>query len=277
LLPTVPVTISVTDSAGLFDPAALVGTTVRLSGKVGGGGFVVEREVDAAGQAAVEVPAESYVLSVVPPAESAWGIVQRLVEIENDKGAAVSYTVALDPKSSMHGHVRDHAGGVVPEAHVVATFMGKGAYPDTAPLPARKYDTYSNDEGYYEILLDVGEYQILVEPPEETGLPRRLVRNVFVNGSHQRPLELAAPVAVTGMVQGYVLPAAVAVVPREEGMPAPAPAAPALGPAEGVRVEFYDQTEGAREGEGVLPVPLAEAWTDADGRYVLIMPAVVEE
>ena len=261
----VPVTVLVADEAGIFTPQTLGGTVVRFSGGEDGSQFLVERTVSSQSQVAFSLPPGTYVLSVVPPAYSTLGIHQELLKIDGNGESGQSVQVALQSKPRIHGWVLDPQGAELARAHVVATFTGKGVYPDTAPLATRKVDAWSDDSGHYEMNLDPGQYSLVIDPPAGSGLPRRVLRNVFVSNSQQRTLRISYPVLVTGRIDGYQVDSTV----NEAGETIETFE---LREAGGVRVELFNSGD-LSENEQEVPIPTATGTTDSQGRFTLIVPA----
>ena len=263
----VPLRLEVTNAPDDFD-LELSGTSVRFSGKVDKGSLTVERLLDQDRSVELVLPQGSYVMSVVPPVSSSYGIYQQLVQLVYPSDDTVDILVELSPKVSLHGFVQDHSGNRVEGAQLTAVFTGKGVFPDTSPLPYRSYDVFTNDQGDYEVLLDPGQYSIVIDPPAQLGLPRKLERNIFVSGSQQRSWEFALPVVVTGQVYGQVT----ADLETDEAGSSGAPIPATVGPAAEVRVELYDEVDGERTPDGVAPIPIAETWTDEEGHFFLLLP-----
>ncbi|MBM4353318.1 MAG: hypothetical protein FJ109_05890 [Deltaproteobacteria bacterium] len=265
---------------------------VRLTGQVGDGMLEVERTVEnveydtdlAAGRVQAtarmefDVPPRSYVLSVIPAAESRLGIYQQLVHYYAGDVEAPDLQVFLEDKALTRIRLEDTQEMPVSGAQVMGILSGKGKYPETAPLPTRKFQAEEDPDtpGLYRVSLDPGEYTLVVDPLPESGLPRFVERELFVSGaSQQRTFTVPPPAALTGLVLGTTAP-----IPQETkdaevdlGGSEPAVNADVDQPISGVLVELYDETEGLAVPDGSAPIPLASGFTDADGRFVLLVPA----
>lgn len=267
------------------------GTVVGFSGIVGNGILRVERSVSEvvktldleAGMVRVEatielqLPPKSFVVTVMPVAESRYGIQQSLHQFLPDELAPEPLDVILREKAVTRLRVMDAEGAPVAEATILAIFSNQGDFPE-APLPSRKYVAVETDEGLYELSLDEGSYTFVVDPPIESGLPRLIERDNFVQGtSQQRVLEVSAPAALTGLVYGTLEPVRDNVDSDGDSPSAdstePGPEQYFQGPAAGVKVEMYDEAEVESPADGLAPIPVASGWTDELGRFVLIIPA----
>ncbi len=282
------VSVYVMDSNGTYTPSELAETAVRFTGQIGGGALQLDRLVDSEGKVEVALPRANYVLSVSPPSrtiqgeDQPYGIHQQLLKFHYANEDSKYVEVALAPKPEIHGFVFDSSGEVVPAARVEATFTGKGLYPD-APLPSRVFEAQTDETGRYKLGLDAGQYTIVVVPPEESGQPRRVDRDVYIPSSQQRTFELAEPSVVSGTVMGLIQPPRV----NDGESPSESPDGgeptnlsgelkllePTEGPAAGVKVELYDQAEADGSADGLMPIPIASAWSDENGDFVLVVPA----
>ena len=267
------------------------GTVVSFSGIVGDGLLRVERSVSdlvksqdlVAGVVRVEatvelqIPAKSFVVTVMPAAESRFGIQQSMHHFLPGESAPAPLEVALREKAATRVRVLDSGEQAVAGATLLAIFSNQGDFPE-APLPSRKYLAVETEEGFYEFYLDEGTYTFVVDPPVESGLPRRIERDNYVQGtSQQRVITVSPPAALTGLVYGTLKPEQGEAESGGEGLAAdstePGPEQYYQGPAVGVKVEMYDEDEAESPADGLAPIPVASGWTDADGRFVLIVPA----
>lgn len=265
-----------------FDLAFLAETVVRFTGKVGTGALEVERTVDKDGKVYATLPRMNYVVSVMPPTrtiqgdEQKFGINQQLLQLAVLASDSLEMKVVLAQRPEVHGFVLDPLGHTVPDAAIEATFTGKGTYPDLSTLPTRFYETYTDDTGRYKIRLDPGQYRIVVDPPVESGFPRRIERNVFVQNSQQRTFDLSYPNAVTGTIVGMHKaeePGQGGGVNGVDPLQTADSAQPYKGPAVNVKIELYDEAEANSQADGLKPVPVATAVTDQDGNFTLVVPA----
>ncbi len=272
--------------------ADLHDSVVRLTGQVGTGMLEVERTVEdvqfetdltagrvqATARVEFDVPPRSYVLSVIPAAESGLGIYQQLVHYYEGDREVPDLQVFLKDKALTRVRLEDSGGIPLVGAQVMAILTGKGKYPDTAPLPSRKFQAEEDLEsaGLYRMSLDPGEYTLVVDPAPDTGLARLVERNLFISGdSQQRSFVLPPPAALTGLVVGTPAPdvevsgaAASTADPEYQ-----APEEVGDQPIPGVLVELYDEMEGLAQPDGSAPIPIASGFTDAAGRFVLLVPA----
>lgn len=262
----------------------VLGTQVKFAGKVDEGMLRMERtitevetDVDEDGgivrveaTIVMQLPPRSYVLSLIPRADSRYGIYQELYIFDPVDSEPAPIEVELKKKATTTIHVTAPDGNSVAGALVSAVLSGKGNYPETAPVPIRLYEAAEStlEPGYYVMSLDPGTYTIVVDAPQETGLPRHIERDCYVHGSsQQRPIQLSEPSAITGIVYGTLTPEATT---GEEA--ADATEESQVGPVAGVKVEMFDETEGSSEADGISPIPTATGWSDEDGRFVLIVP-----
>jgi len=272
--------------------ADLHDAAVRLTGQVGDGMLEVERTVEnvefetdlaegrvqATARVEFDVPPKSYVLSVIPAAESRLGIYQQLVHYYVGDKEVPDLQVLMKDKAVTRVLLENGQKEPVTGAQVMAILSGKGKYPDTAPLPSRKFQAEEDPEepGRYRLSLDPGEYTLVVDPPPDSGLPRLVERDLFISGeSQQRTVTLPAPAALTGLVLGMPSPASDADGAAEKSLGG---AEPTLSvdtdqPIAGVLVELYDEIEGLAKPDGSAPIPVASGFTDANGRFVLLVPA----
>jgi hypothetical protein len=261
-----------------FELTYLAETVVRFTAKVSTGAIEVERTVDSEGKVYAVVPRMNYVVSVMPPTrtiqgnEQKYGIHQELLQLEGLASEDLSISIVLSERPEVHGFVLNPLGHTVSDARVEATFTGKGTYPDLSTLPTRLYEAKTDDTGRYKMRLDPGQYRIVVDPPVGLGFPRRIERNVYVQSSQQRTFDLAYPSAVIGTVVGMHK----AVEEPDESLdplPAGQPGEPFTGPAPNVKIELYDETEANSLADGLKPEPIATAITDAEGNFILVVPA----
>lgn len=269
----------------------LQGTVVSFSGIVGDGLLRVERSVSdlvksqdlVAGvvrvEATIEVqlPPKSFVVTVMPAAESRFGIQQSMHHFLAGEAAPEPLEVVLHEKAVTRVRVVDSEEEPVDGATLLAIFSNQGDFPE-APLPSRKYLAVETEEGLYELSLDEGTYTFVLDPPVESGLPRRIERNNYVQGtSQQRVITVSQPAALTGLVYGTLKPEQGEEEFDVEGLAAdstePGPEQYYQGPAAGVKVELYDAEEAESPADGLAPIPVASGWTDTGGRFVLIVPA----
>ncbi len=262
------VTLLVMDESGIFLPDELTGTSARFSSVIKGGLLEVEKPLSSDGSVRLELPPGPYVLTVIPPESAPLGIHQELLHVPAE-GEQKVFPVTLRRKLRLEGWVQDPPGRNVSGARVMATFVGKGLYPETSPLGIRRTDSLTDQNGHYKLHLDPGQYTLQVDPPEGSGLPRTVIPNVYISTNHQRTLTFRDPVVIEGRIYGVPLPRA----PSSDGGDSEEPAPYGVQPASGVRVEFFGDIAGRSSLGAVLPIPLGVARTDATGRYHLILPS----
>lgn len=267
------------------------GTTVSLATTLQQGSLRIERtaeEVDvhldgsaglmrATARIDLKLPASLYAVNIIPRPETRLALYQQILRVDPISDSSVSLQHELKEKSSTEILLHDYAGMPVSGASILAVLSGKGKYAEVAPLPQRKSLAIelADEPGTYLLSLDPGEYTLQIEPPPESGLPSLVERNIPIKEqNHQRLVTLPQPVVVTGRVMGTLLPSAESATPKSEGAGPEDQLRPEPfdGPAQGVKVELYDEIEGAAVPDGVAPIPMATGWTDSEGRFVLILP-----
>ena len=123
---------------------------------------------------------------------------------------------------------------------------------DASAFLARSNQTVTDPMGLFDLPLDVGLYDLVIEPPLGTGFPWTIQRDVAIGGS-DAPLtsvyELAHPVPITGVVTWDVNGDAVPMVDGE--------------------VRAFAVIESAA---GVRAVQIGRSTTDETGAYTLLLP-----
>lgn len=119
---------------------------------------------------------------------------------------------------------------------------------------ARSSNTVTDPDGLFDLPLDIGLYDIVVEPPMGSGFPWRIDRDVAIGGSGApRPVyELAHPVPITGVATWGI--------DGPDGHPIPV--------ANG-EIRAYGLVD---DGAGVRAVEVGRATTDTNGSYMLLLP-----
>jgi hypothetical protein len=113
--------------------------------------------------------------------------------------------------------------------------------------------TPTDQAGFYHLIGDNGSYRVEVQPPSETGLPRKVVQLDLAVAPNEYPLpdiQISAPVEVVGTVTGT-------------------PPSGVAGPIAGATVDFY-----ALDASGKHTVRLGSGVTDSQGRYKAVLPDV---
>jgi len=249
-------------------------------------------------QKTLELPCASCVLTVIPPFHSPLGIHQQLYSLDDTllpppdgenpdkpKGgpepAALNNLIIVElmEKAETSLLVLGPDGTPLEGVRIEAHRTDKGKFPVTAPLKSRTYqaEVDLSGEGYYLLSLDPGNYTIVVEPPDDANLPRLVEREAPISGSTTPMVfEFAEPAVVTGLVTGTILPEYEPLSGGGDGDeedPFADKPGPYIAPAPGVKVELFDEAEGNSEPDAIPPIPIAEAYTDEEGRFVLIVPA----
>jgi hypothetical protein len=128
-------------------------------------------------------------------------------------------------------------------------------------VPERRFETYSEADGSFLLLLDPGYYLFILDPPEGSGLPRTLLDGLTVDSAQVRQLRFADPLAVTGLISAAASQGAGASL---------APGTDTGGsPIAGVKLEFYPADASAPASRE----PLVTGYSDAKGRYLLVLPS----
>jgi len=152
------------------------------------------------------------------------------------------------------GTVQTVAGDRMIDARVVAQARGTDDGGDLDPVAflARSSQTTTDTMGLFDLRLDVGVYDLVIEPPAGTNFPWRIQRDVAIGGA-EAPLtsvyELSNPVPITGVATWLVEGEAQPVVDGE--------------------VRAYAILE---SDEGTRTVLVGRATTDATGAYTLLLP-----
>jgi hypothetical protein len=156
----------------------------------------------------------------------------------------------LPQRARIAGDVRTRMEQPVAGATVEATALGRDEETEaSAARYNRSADTVTDALGRFDLGLDVGSYDITVRPPPEAGFPWLVApdRRIGFTAGHLRDrFEFGAPVVVTGQLLDAV-------------------GAPVSG-AELTAHGLLGDDGAART------VELGRATTDANGRYMLLLP-----
>lgn len=161
----------------------------------------------------------------------------------------------MPPRTVLGGIVRRAEGEPVRDARVraIALHVPLPTAPERrAALLNRSAETISGGDGRFVLPLDVGVFDLVVEPPAGSGYPWFVLREYAIGGSGaplSEPFDLRAPVAMRGRAR-YDDGAAVA----------------------GAQIEAF-AIVGAEGRE--RPVPIARATSDAEGAFLLLLPPAI--
>jgi hypothetical protein len=226
--------------------------------------FKIETETDGSGHFKVDVPPGTYRITAEPltPNESQ-AIAEVVREVPNDPGCFCGQSVMLPTKVMLTGDVRTPSQGALLGGMAVAR-------PSLAP-PLSQLDRELGQHkvlpvgskpvahGSFELPLDPGEYDLLVQPLPDSGYPWLVRPRLAVQPDSGEPsssvgaISVAYPVVVTGVVKD--------------------PQGNAMGDATiNVWLPIADAQGAAR-----TAVQIAETTTDADGRYTLLLPPSISQ
>ncbi|MBX3273497.1 MAG: carboxypeptidase regulatory-like domain-containing protein [Sandaracinaceae bacterium] len=222
------------------------------------GTYTASVRTDASGAFSVELlghadsPA-TYDIVVTPSQSEGSSGVLRVSRVLGSSANGQLFTAP--PRARFGGTVQTLTGERMLDARVEARTRGSdrdGAL-DPAAFLARSNQTSTDANGLFDLRLDVGLYDVVIEPPAGTNFPWRIERDVAI-GSSGAPFtsvyELEHPVPVTGVARWRVDDTTQPVVDGE--------------------VRAYALVEGSDGSMRALLV--ARATTDARGAYTLLVP-----
>lgn len=191
---------------------------------------------------------------VITPTSPELGVVRETVRLDPEHGNDVRGQIFLVPERARYGgQVQTFDEQPMNNAQVRAQGRGStdgGRLPSVA-VYARSSQALSDPEGRFVVPLDIGLYDITVEPPAGTSWPWAIRRNVAIGSTAAvltADVDIGAPVVVSGR-------AAFA-----EGML----------PSAGTEVRAYGLVE---EPDGSpRAVQIGRAQTDAEGQFLLLLP-----
>ncbi len=241
------------DASVRFTSADVTDPTTNITGS-----YTTTVRTDADGRFSVELlghpdsPATYEI--VVTPSQSETGL--GILRYERTLGSdANGQLFPVPARSIFGGTVQTGAGLRMIDARVEARTRGSDRAGTLEPvaLLARSSQTTTDPMGLFDLRLDVGLYDVVIEPPAGTNFPWRIERDVAIGG-WRAPLtsvyELDHPVPITGTATWNV-----------DGITQPV--------AEG-EVRAYAVIE-ADDGS-VRAVLVGRATTDASGAYTLLLP-----
>ena len=210
------------------------------------GSFQTMATTDANGELVVRLLPGTYDV-VITPIDRDVGVLHEQRDLHLSASGQI---FQLPPRASLSGTLQTPEGERVAGARVRADARGgdnQGLLPISAAY-ARSSETQSDATGLFDLRLDVGVYDVVVEPPASSRYPWRLERDVVIGGSSAPvlPLELSPPVPLGGMARW------------PDGTP--------LAGAE-VRACAIVGRDGAER-----LVAIGRATTDGEGRYTLLLP-----
>jgi hypothetical protein len=148
----------------------------------------------------------TYTIVITPTADANQdlGVLRETRDLHPPIGAAsiLGQVFHLPLRTILSGSVQSPDGDLVPGAHVHATALGLPlvgvADPDLARF-ARSADALSDAMGHFRVSLDVGVYDVVVEPPDGSGFAWTLQVGYGIGGSATTPpavMQVDAPVIV---------------------------------------------------------------------------------
>lgn len=186
---------------------------------------------------------------VITPSGTEHGVVRETVDLSETSAAMVSGQVFEVPRRArFQGTVQTPLGEPVGGAQARGLSRGStraGELPEVARY-ARSSDAVSDTNGNFALPLDIGLYDVVVEPPRGSGWPWALRRDVAIGAagdSFRYPIELAVPVPLSGRAT------------FADGAPV------AMG-----EVRAYAILEDGRA------LQVGRAQTDAEGRFTVLLP-----
>lgn len=141
---------------------------------------------------------------VVTPTDPALSVLRETVRLDAASGLEVlGQTFQVRNRARYGGRVQTFGAESMPNALVRGRARGTthgGRLPDVA-VYARSSEELTDPNGQFNVPLDVGLYDVIVEPPSGTNWPWAIQRDVAIGGS-ESPLtnvvELSAPVPLSG-------------------------------------------------------------------------------
>jgi hypothetical protein len=190
---------------------------------------------------------------VVTPTRTDLGVIRETVRLDpGGRSEVLGQVFQVPARARYGGRVQTLDALPIGEARVrglarASTF--DGALSNVA-IYARSSEAMTDPDGQFHLPLDIGLYDVVVEPPSGTHWPWALQRDVAIGGADAvltSVIELAAPVPLSGR--------ATFVGGR---------------PVAGAEVRAYALV---REASGTRTIEVGRARTDADGRYTVLLPS----
>jgi hypothetical protein len=169
-----------------------------LLAQLGQGSLKHVLEADPQGAFSASLPTGSYLVRVIPPLSSSSSIAVSSLELSEDRA---DLFLEAPTRPRVTGLVRDHQNNPVPHldlaAHRVSDWSG---IQDGA---SRTYEGQTDAGGLIDLALDPGQYELELLPDEASGLPRHVVRAIFVTqDSELSPAQTRLP--APSLVRGHV-------------------------------------------------------------------------
>ncbi len=243
-------------SPGHGTSATLTFTSTDVTDQTTGvvGTFRATVATDAYGAFSVQLLPGTYDLVVTPTDTETHNLgilrVPRLM-LGTDHPTLMGQLYELPPRTHYGGNVQTPDARAMPNAEIHARPRGStdgGALADVA-VYARATDTSTDPDGRFDLPLDVGLYDLTIQPPDGTEWPWSIVRNVAIGGADavvRDVVELSPPVPITGTVS------------FADG--------PAVANGEVRAYAIIDESGTTRA------VQIGRAQTNADGAFTLLLP-----
>jgi hypothetical protein len=231
--------------------------TLHLQGQVGLGSLRLEYPVFPDEPLELNLPPGTYTAAVIPGTDSELAVASFSFTLGT---VGIAHQLTLEDRPEVSGRLTTSEGNPVPGARLTAVFYSCLGGP--VQVPERRFDTTSDADGAFSLLLDPGYYLFILSPPEGSGLPRTLLDGITVDSPQVRLLRFADPIALTGQISG-------AASQGTSGADNTGTDSGAT-PIPGIKLEFYSAS-----GSGPASrEPLATGYSDAEGRYLLVLPAL---
>jgi hypothetical protein len=189
---------------------------------------------------------------VVTPTSSEHAVVREMVSLESAAGEVSGQVFAVPLRTRYQGTVQTLDAEPMVNAQVRGQARGStfaSTLPDVA-VYARSSDTVTDADGLFALPLDIGLYDVIVEPPSGTNWPWAIDRDVPVGAPDARPahiFELRPPVPLSGRAT------------FAGGLP--------VASGEVRAYAIVDEGAGATRA-----VQIGRAQTDAEGRFTVLLP-----
>jgi len=220
-----------------------------------GGSFRATQTTDENGEFAVLLLPGAYDVVITPPqTEEDVGVHVDSVQIHDapDSDIIQGMTFLLPDRVRLHGNVTTTDHREMPGATVQAQALGRSPVedpPNLAVFHNRSNNTTTDPNGLFNLPLDEGVYDLVIKPPAESGFPWLVRPNTIVDPESE-PLdyESTPPVALQGNLSLIGLGDALA----------------------GAEIRAFAIIE---DGDAHRTIEIARTTADADGTYLLLLPA----
>lgn len=170
---------------------------------IGNGSFEKIIKADLEGNFSTTLPEGNYRILTVPSPFDPVALGSKWVLVESGMGPV---TVELDPPLKISGRVVDPDGQPVASAFLVAERTADALGLNDGV--SRSFEVIAGPEGFFELDVDKGYYQLTFVPPPASGLPRRLLKNfALIDGDLELPREqtrLPEPEIIEGHVFNHL-------------------------------------------------------------------------